>query len=49
MGGGGGGWIEMCVLTQRRPCHMVVDLDLEERRRQRGRRNHELARSPAQA
>jgi hypothetical protein len=31
MGGGGGGWIEMGVLTQQRPGHMVVDLDLEER------------------
>jgi hypothetical protein len=31
MGGGGGGWIEMGVLTQQRPGHMVLDLDLEER------------------
>jgi hypothetical protein len=30
MGGGGGGWIEMCVLTRRRPGYMVMDLDLEE-------------------
>jgi hypothetical protein len=33
MGGDGGGWIEMGVLTRRQPDHMVVDLDLEERRR----------------
>jgi hypothetical protein len=34
MGGSGGGWIEMDVLTQQRLGHMVVDLNLEERRRQ---------------
>jgi hypothetical protein len=39
MGGGGSGWIEMDVLTRQRPDHMEVDLDLEERGRQRGRRN----------
>jgi hypothetical protein len=39
MGGGGSGWIEMDVLTRQQLDHMEVDLDLEERRRQQGRRN----------
>jgi hypothetical protein len=32
MGSGGGGWINVGVLTRQRPSHMVVDLDLQERR-----------------